>query len=394
MREQSQLDPSTALVKASDRSLTAMLFVSGRLHWLAAGLPLFIWGCSLLSPSDDELQEKGPRDAAIDSVAALDSGTEAEAGGCADFRACPGGYCRAGHCEPCSDLTSLESLAGVAFGSAEPLSVLNASAEGQNLRFPRVFGADPKLLYSRDVFGGQMWLTADYGSNIGAALPSPPDGLGTYENGALKVDAAVSGPLSPYNFFFGKIDPGDAGSLRSDLYGASLDRSGSASSVVRLPPPFNPNLPTPRSSYSLAVSQTRAFWMINNGTGIDVHLLTTKLDGDLIPSEISLKLTDDCEVREIDFTPWVTPDTRILLVTATERGQNCQLSNGQPTDILMVKLDAPGLPSGFALPVAGVSRAGSSEQEPSLSPDLCWLYYASSPNSSERLRLYRAHRIQ
>jgi hypothetical protein len=313
---------------------------------------------------------------------------------CSDAASCgSGSYCSPGGlCEPCSDITSLDDLSQLEFSEPEPLVVLNDAAGEVSLRHPRAFDGTSKLLFQRDyVDVSRLWLTPDMTQSVGAPLPVPIDDQQASEGAPLKGDA-TSGVLSPFNFFFTRRVATDS-SVLVELFGATVDASGYAASTTRLPSPFNTAASSERASRNLVVSQTRAFWEIDNG-GLNIQLLTAPLDGDPVPALISIESAPGCVLLDLTYSPWVTPDGRLLFFIAAERDENCQRLTTFPGDIWIVKLDAFGQPVGFALPLPTISAPGTSEIDPSLSQDHCWLYFAGNSQEGSPLRLYRARRLR
>jgi hypothetical protein len=73
----------------------------------------------------------------------------------------------------------------------------------------------------------------------------------------------------------------------------------------------------------------------------------------------------------------------------------CQPLEAGATDLYVVPLEpTTGMPTQPALALASVSAVGSTETDPSLSPDLCTLYFASDVGSTGRqdFKLFRAPR--
>jgi hypothetical protein len=358
--------------------------------------------CSLLAPSDESLLPDSRRDASADTGAGGDAANDRDGAGdadaaraCAEWQQCGvDEYCAEGRCQPCSDLNSISDPSDLVFGVPEPLTAVNADAGLHLLRYPRSFDGASQLMYTRDYFGGQLWLTGDLGQSKGAPMPSPLDEASGGENGSLKTAWPLPGALSGLNFFFNRSEQGEAGPLRIDLYGASVDKAGSASRVVRLPAPFNAPPGSVRSSYSVAFSRTHAFWTVNNDGSLDVHAFSMKLDGEWIPTDMSLALRADCVLRDFEYAFWAVPDAPLLFFSAKERDASCKVLPGEPFDVFVVKLNEAGLPEGAPVSVSGVSQAGKSDLEPSLSPDACWLYFASERDTPDKLRLFRAHRVQ
>jgi hypothetical protein len=383
--------------------------------------------CSLLAPSDDKLlgRPDSPRDAAIEisrkdapagsggstvvdattpqpemdaTLGAGGSGPETDAGEAA------AGSCRAsadcaadrycspeGVCTSCGDIATKE-LGEIEFGEPEPLAAVNASGGDDGLRFPRAFDRGTKLLYERAYFGANsIWLTGDYEQNEGAPIGFPIDGAGP-EGGPLAV-TGLTGVLSEFNFFFTR-NLADGGLTNGNqLFGARIDAAGMGSSVTPLAAPFNA---APRRSQSLALSRDRAWWTVNVDGSLNIQLWTVPLTGDLIPSRVSLSLVNGCSIFEFDYTPWATPDGRLLFITFRERERDeacTHIGNENSTDVGVLKLTSAGQAQGPVVPL-NVNRPILSDTDASLSQDQCWLYFSSSRHESGRLRLYRARRTR
>jgi hypothetical protein len=308
--------------------------------------------------------------------------------GCDDDSPCPAGrYCTAeGVCSPCSDITTLDDLASVRFKTPEPLTVVNEAAGDFLLRMPRAFGSDGALLYVRDFFGGEIWLTGDPARDIGAPLANPVNEPASIEGSPVWF-ASASGDFASFDFVFGRA----AGSgMPAELYGGRLATNGTATGVTRLPSPFNPQEPLSQSVYSMAVSRERAWWMVNRDLMLALQFLTAPLDQSGPPSVVPLRHTENCNVSEFDVTAWVTPDGKLLFVSGSERDADCAVLDGEPRDILMFKLDDSGQALGRGVPVAGVSRPSTHELDGSLSPDMCWMYFVTAVD--DKLRLMKARR--
>lgn len=325
------------------------------------------------------------------------AGGDAGAGGrehCSSSEDCGAGqFCGAlGSCTSCQDLTSVGDPLSIAFGDVEELDKLNDAADLENLRFPRELHGGAKLTYVRDFFGGQIWLTGDFTASVGAPLDSPIDAAMLFESGDLWFGEKLPNELGRYNFFFQRTAEQD--SNRQALFGAVIDAAGNATEVAALPQPFNAAAPTLRSSYGLALSRDRAVWTVNADGNLDVRLYTVALDGDPTPSTIPLTLEGGCSTGEFEYTPFLTPDGRLLFFSAKERTADCQPLPENPSDIFVVELDEAGQPRSPAVALAGVNQAASSDMDPALSADRCWLYFASARHESGRLRLYRARRTR
>ena len=306
---------------------------------------------------------------------------------CTDAGDCGSGlYCgRNAVCTPCSDLTALDDLREVEFGEGEPLTAINVAVSDQQLRHPRAFGEGPKLFYVRDFFGGRIWLTPDMHTSAGAPLLEPISAPDARESAPLVVDQGLDA-FSGHNFFF---DRGWSDPPRGVLYGAKIDASGTATEVTELPAPFN----STNASYAVALSRTRAFWTQNLDGELLIRLMTAPLEGEVIRSTVEMITENGCRIFEFGYTPWVTPEGRILMVSISERDQDCNAGENSPQDVAWAKLDASGQPAHPLITVRNVNQPGTSETDGSLSPDLCWFYFASNRGESN-YRLYRARRVR
>jgi hypothetical protein len=356
--------------------------------------------CSLLAPNDDSLLAERRPDGGVDSSVA-DAGADREdaasdgRGACVEWQQCGAGeYCARGRCQPCADLSSISSPADLVFAAPEPLAAMNADAGLYFLRYPRIFGEPPQLTYTRDYFGGQLWLTEDFASSAGAAMTGELDVPTAGENGALRIGWPLAGSLSGVNFFFNRNEQSEAGALRVDIYGAVVDAAGTATRVVRLPQPFNGAPGSVRSSYGLALSRSHAFWTINEDGALDVHTYSMKLADEGTPTDIRFELPGACVLGEFEYGLWAVPDAPWLFFSARERNASCKPLAAEPYDVFVVKLNDAGVPAGPAVSVTGVNQSGVLDMDPSLSPDLCWMYFASDRDTPKTLRLFRAHRLE
>jgi hypothetical protein len=351
-------------------------------------------GADVSSPADaatDDGQTDGGADAAHDADDASPADATDAAPRCSDAADCvPGSFCNLlGRCRSCSDPATLRNLQELEYGPPEPLTAVNDAAQGVHLRYPRAFDAKTKLLYERDLFGAQIWLTADMTQTPGAPLTYPIDVPGATEATALKFAPGV-GPLAGFNFFyFAEVNRGDERSP-FELFGATIDDFGYAPAVTRLPAPFNAAPTAGRWNFSLALSETRAIWASSDG-GLLVQLMTASL-GETTTTVLQLPDANGCRPNQLEWGPWLAPSGRILFFNAVERAVDCQLTSQFPRDIYVVELDESGHPAGPATPLRGVSRPGSTEVDGSLSDDQCWLFY--SKETPAGLRLFRSRRVR
>jgi hypothetical protein len=309
---------------------------------------------------------------------------------CSKWQDCGAGrYCHDdGRCRACTDLTTLADFGQLKFASPEPLSTINGNAGIESLRMPRILADGVALLYQRDFFGGQIWLATHPDANAGSPLTGPLDAADLRESGALVLDSP-SGQLALRNIVFDRTVAKD--STQRELYGATIDNEGLTKDVVRLPVPFNPVSTTKESNYSLAVSRDRAWWTVNRDSMLDIWFMTAPLATGATAKVVSVNLPSGCAFHELDGAPWVTPDGKVLLVTAYQRNAKCEAPDHR-NDLFVVALDAAGQPRGTAFGLPDIDAPESSEFDPSLSPDMCWLYFASDRIDQAHLRLFRARR--
>jgi hypothetical protein len=407
----------------------------GRTRFLALSGVLAFGACSLLAPGDDELLG-GPRmqDGAPDSpehqsdahpdisqdgafsdaadvftpdemppesgLDAADDANDADtpngdasdaAPRCTDGADCaPGSFCNPlGRCRSCDDPSTLRNLSELEYGAPEPLTAVNDPTMGVHLRYPRAFDETAKLLYERDLFGGQIWLSPDMLQTPGSPLPIPVDVPNVTEAGALKFEPRIA-PLAGFNFFyFAEVNHGDERSP-FELFGATIDGFGFARGVTRLPAPFNAAPSAGRYNFSLALSDDRAIWTTSNG-GLLVQLVTARI-GETTTSVLELPDAEGCKPNQLEWGPWLAPSGRLLFFNARERTAGCNYTSQFPRDIYVVELDGSGMPAGPSAPLRGISQPGTTEVDGSLSFDQCWLYF--SKETAPGLRLFRARRIR
>jgi hypothetical protein len=298
-------------------------------------------------------------------------------------------YCgEAGLCVRCTDFGSMDP-AKIVFGEPEPLTAVNAGADIEALRNPRAFDGGAKLLYTREFVGtSAVWLTGDFRVDPGSPVGPPIDGPGS-ESAPLKVPNGT-GMFGGYNFFFDFSRADDAGVHGPKvIYGARVDRAGRATAITALPAPFNE---FPRSGSGFALSQKRAFWTENLDNVLNIQLWTAPVEGDIIGTRVNLTLPNGCTAYELDYAVWASWDGKFILVGYNERDDKCAQTLFM-NDVGLVHVNASGQAVGNIFPL-DVNLPGISDNDPSLSPDMCFLYFASTRHESRRYRLYRARRLR
>jgi hypothetical protein len=302
---------------------------------------------------------------------------------------CPQGqYCQVttSNCRACSDLSRL------AFATPERIATVSASAAGQQ-RFPRVGATDMSLFYRAGAPGSErIWQTADYTAGYG----NPIAGSNGIDSGPLFL-----GSNQP-NFWFDRVEGSSRHIVSASVSGGTLEN------LALAPTPLNPSS-AGSSDYSVAIAAApggsgvpRAFWMTTR-SGDRARLVTALLTGADVPvSDVALNIENAagslCGRPGDDATPWVTPGGDLLLFRAFPMDENCNPSDGDATDLYASILDpttGQPPPLGAAIPLADVNRStgNSTETDPSLSPDLCALYFASdSGQGAFDFDIFRANR--
>jgi hypothetical protein len=298
-------------------------------------------------------------------------------GSAASCSCAPAQYCRSGTCRDCSDLSSIEI--------DTPQAVLDHPTSG--LRFPRVGDSRQSLFLT--LLGpsrSELWYAAD---PTGAASVALGDGQTPSRSGLLYFED--EGGLG-FEVLFDELANGQR-SIASALWdGTTL------SSILPVASPLSPG---GFDDYSIALAPDtgRAYWMTTRDGG---PTLRTGVLGsgneDLLELQIPTRSAGvTCSLAGIDATPWVSLEGRLLVFRALPRDAQCQPVDGDATDLYAVALDpGSGMPVTPVVPLAGANVTGgeSTETDPSFSPDLCTLNFASDGGSESGFdfRLYRASR--
>lgn len=309
-------------------------------------------------------------------------GTDA-AVACTDDSACgPGHYCGAdAACHDCADTARFH------FGAPEPLDHVNTAHPNDWLRYPRAVG-DQGLIYTVEGSFGltrAIWVTDDFATSEGIEATANTDGDGA----PLIAAAPASGALSSYNFYFDHAIPN---TLNRQIVGASIDDKGVTTGFAPLPAPINDA--NSNLSLALAADAGRAWWSSDRVTGIFKYQLFTAsvlAAGSTTATQVSLTTAPaNCPLDVPDPSPWATPDGTLLLFNSSEHYTDCNNTNA-PLDMFVARPDKSGKVSQQADEI-DVDLQNINDTQPSLSPDMCWLYFASDRNGANSTRLYRAHR--
>lgn len=315
------------------------------------------------------------------SVGGGGSGGAVDAGvTCADDAGCNAGeYCGDDStCHSCADISHFH------FGKPEPLDQINAAHPDDYLRYPRAID-DHTLIYTVEGPYGltrAIWVTGDLSTSAGAAASSVSDGSGA----PLLSEPPGSGPLSTYNFFF---DTGIPNTLNREIIGATIDNNGSTTAAAVLPAPINGS--GSNYSFALAAQAGRAWWEGTRAGAFQVF--TAGVLAGASPNAVQISLTTapaNCPLDILDVSPWASPDGKLLLFDSSEHYVDCN-DKYTPLDMFYALPDKEGKVSKMAEQI-DIDLQNINDSQPSLSPDMCWLYFASDRNGAKTLRLYRAHR--
>ena len=288
----------------------------------------------------------------------------------------PTEYCRGGECQPCSELSTLD------FG--EPELVLDDPS--RPLRFPRTGDTASSLFYRAGNDGsGRLFYTAN-ANNLGVAIGNDavPEQSGPLFVGALGRS---------FNVIFDQTS--DPTSADGRMMRAATWNGSSLTGETDLPAPLSPG---GHKDYSAATATAlgRLFWMStrNGPPALRTGMIDTG-DGDtIVDIEMPKRTgTGTCPRDGDDATPWVTPEGHRMFFRSFPLGDACQPLDATTTDLFVVPLESgSGVPTLPAVALASLNDVGTTETDPSLSPDFCAIYFASDRDSPGDFKLYRAPR--
>jgi hypothetical protein len=286
-----------------------------------------------------------------------------------------GQYCRAGTCRNCDDLSSIQ------IGDPEPL--LDHPTSG--LRYPRVGDSRDALFFTLVAPGrSELWYVDDPTASASFTLG---DAQTLSRSGLFYVESSDLG----FDVLFDELRSGGRVVMSAAWDGSTLTE------LDTLGPPFGV-FGSEDYSVAFATETSRAYFMT---TRDDAPALHTAVLGDVETQVVTLEVPvpggGTCPRSEDDATPWVTDDGSLLVFRALPMDADCQPINGMAPDLYAAALQpSTGLPLTPAVPLAGanVTTGDATETDPSFSPDLCTLYFASDGGSGAGFdfKLFRAAR--
>lgn len=305
-------------------------------------------------------------------------------GGCAACRA--GEYCTArGTCARCTEFGD-----ALAFGTLpSPITV-----EGtMPLSFPRVraesggAGMNERLVYVAR-FGGSD-------TDIGAALGRPWTGSGRVANAVINTLGNESGPLLLPQTVPSPIDDFPPGSLLFDSIASDTDRRRklfAANALVATERQMIEGLNEGSESYSLAVAYTAQpyrYWFMNKRVragGSPSISLVTKRAADIAAEPLRINLPGGCLAKGEDLAPWVTSNGAYLFFQSLYSARG-KCDEATVLRSFFIKLDPSGLPADgdVATLLLPTTAPNFTVMTPSLSADMCTLFFASDSNGPSTL---------
>jgi hypothetical protein len=294
-------------------------------------------------------------------------------------------YCTGrGTCAKCTDLGGV-----LAFGTPpSPVPV-----EGTAPSFPRArseegdAGANERLVYVAR-FGA---VSTDIGEVLGrpwgtaTRLDSAQINTGGAESGPLLLPGNVPSPIQDFtsgSLLFDSV--ADATDNRRKLFVAETLQATERRPIDGL----NEGV----ESYSVAVahaSQPYRYWFMNTrvrGSGTTLPALVTKRASDTEAVPLRIQLPGGCVAGGDDLAPWVTPDGAYLFFQAPYSARG-RCDEATVVRSFFVKLEPNGLPSEgqIATLLLPTFAPSTPVMTPSLSADMCTLFFASVTDGQQLL---------
>jgi hypothetical protein len=295
-------------------------------------------------------------------------------------------YCHdgSGECRKCFDIDEFQ------FHAPEQFAAINSFHANSDLRTPRVVDDTSKaLIYSvgATVYDRALWITMDFSQNAGAAFPPPVEMAAGGEATAVLVQAPTAGPLTGFSLLFDHTT-----NLDIDVYAAEFDSNlQEFKAPVLLPAPFNAQY----SDWAMAYSPTveRAWWVSNRDNFFvpKLYTMSTATGAAQVPVVVPLTtFAPSCPVTDGDLGPWVNYAGTFILFHGAEKFASCDSGPNPKTDLYISALFSNGTASP-AYPLS-VNLQNTEDAWPSMSYDMCTLYFSSQRNGAAKLQLWGARR--
>ena len=288
-----------------------------------------------------------------------------------------GQYCQdgTGACKECAEFGRFQ------FGPAQKLTTLAQSTQS-NERFARPAAGGAALFYvSGAADSAKIWYAAAPASGAGVPVTTPL----RVESGPLYLSGAAE-----HNLFFDRRQAGERKLMMAFWTAPALLTN-------ELPVPGMLNV-AGADDYSIAISRDtgHVYWMSTRNGAAELLWQPTSMSSPPAPAVLDLKLkvgSHECARGGEDATPWVNVSGTLLLFRNPSLNDGCEPNDAGATDLFAAPLDQQGLPVVPAIPLASLNNTGgvSTETDPSLSPDSCFLYFASD-NGTGNFDLYKAQR--
>jgi hypothetical protein len=287
-----------------------------------------------------------------------------------------GEYCQdgTGTCRKCTDFARLE------FATPQKLSTLAQSPRSIE-RFARSGSAGSALFYvSGAANDAKIWYTAAPASGVGA-----PVSLATQ---------AQSGPLyvagfAEQNLFFDRLEAGERKLMMAHWTALALTNEALLPGQLNAPG-FD--------DYSIAISPNtgHVYWMSTRNGTAELLWQPTSMSAPPPPAVLDLKVKAGaavCPRSGEDATPWVNVAGTVILFRNPSVNDECEANDSGASDLFAAPLNTDGTPKAAATALASLNITGgmSNETDPSLSPDSCFVYFASDKGTGD-FDLYRAQR--
>ncbi|HSN98140.1 MAG TPA: hypothetical protein VLS89_07575, partial [Candidatus Nanopelagicales bacterium] len=281
----------------------------------------------------------------------------------------------------------------LSFGPATPLPLVSPGPDPSYPRARMAAGGEELVFSARKMAGspdtdialalrdGDAWQDGVFGTGVGITTLSP-------EWAPLRLPAGVQVPdvVGAELILFNAFNPGG----RRQIYAATPD-AATKTAVPNLNDPL-------KDSYSPAMAwelNPPRYWYMRRIGAADQLRFVTQRAGELTATPIAaVSLPGGCTVDLAltpDLAPWVTPNGSHLFFQA-DYPAACDNEAQARRGFWVPLTPITGVPTGPAeeIPIEGIA-AGQQVSTPSLSPDLCSLYF-STTDANGALALHAARR--